>query len=196
MSCDTPREIRLYGALGRKFGRVHRFAVANAAEAVRALSANFPGFAQHLREHSEPGYHVWVGRENVGDDALSLPAGGRDVIKIAPAIAGAKKNGALQTILGVTLIVAGLVATALGFPTAGAFMVKVGAVLALGGVAQMLTPTPKTSTGSTADNKASYVFSGAVNTSAQGSAVPVLYGEMIVGSAVISAGIYTEELAV
>ena len=38
-------------------------------------------------------------------------------------------------------------------------------------------------------------FNGPVNTTAQGNPVPVIYGEMIVGSATISAGIYSEDQA-
>ncbi|HCW20974.1 MAG TPA: phage tail protein, partial [Achromobacter sp.] len=49
------------------------------------------------------------------------------------------------------------------------------------------------STRDSPDNGASYNFNGPVNTSAQGIPVPVLYGRMIVGSAVISAGIYAED---
>lgn len=183
------REVRLYGALGRLFGRVHLLAVNSAQEAVRALCVNYPAFERYLREHSEPGYHVFIGKRNIGETELSEPAGGGDVIKIVPAVAGAKKGGLLQTVLGVVLIVADLVLFHTGWLT------QIGAALALGGVAQMLTPIPKTDAGSQADNKPSYVFSGASNTTAQGSPVPILYGELIVGSAVISAGLSTEPLA-
>jgi predicted phage tail protein len=44
------------------------------------------------------------------------------------------------------------------------------------------------------ENKPSFLFDGPVNTIAQGHPVPVGYGEMYVGSAVISAGIVTEEI--
>ncbi len=183
------REIRLHGALGRKFGRVHRLAVESAAEAIRALCANFPAFERHLRENSEPGYHVWVGRQNIGADDLALPAGRDEPIRISPRIAGAKKGGLLQTIIGVVLVVVGVF-------TANPYIIAAGASLALGGVAQMLTPVPKQGKDGTTENKPSYVFSGAVNTTAQGSPVPVLYGQMIVGSAVISAGIYSKDVPV
>ncbi|WP_240600504.1 hypothetical protein [Solilutibacter silvestris] len=60
----------------------------------------------------------------------------------------------------------------------------------VGGVTQLLSPQPKLKKPSErADNTPSYNFSGPVNTSAQGHPVPLLYGEMIVGSAVASAGI-------
>jgi predicted phage tail protein len=63
----------------------------------------------------------------------------------------------------------------------------------IGGVIQLLTPVPKGSAANTAANAPSYVFNGAVNTQAQGNPVPLLYGRMIVGSAVISAGISAED---
>ena len=51
------------------------------------------------------------------------------------------------------------------------------------------------SVGDGPDNGASYNFNGPVNTTAQGNPVPLLYGEMFVGSATISAGIYSEDQA-
>jgi hypothetical protein len=77
-------------------------------------------------------------------------------------------------------------------------LVGVGASLVLGGVAQLLTPVPTLSTPSTADTekdpRKSYSFSGIQNTSRQGTPVPIVYGETLVGSIVISAGIDTEQV--
>jgi predicted phage tail protein len=75
--------------------------------------------------------------------------------------------------------------------------VGIGASLALGGVAQLLTPTPTISQGvdSATDPRRSYSFSGIQNVSRQGIPVPVIYGEVFTGSVVISAGINTEEVA-
>jgi predicted phage tail protein len=74
--------------------------------------------------------------------------------------------------------------------------IGIGASLVLGGVAQLLTPTPKIPTGSNSeqDPRKSYSFSGIQNTSRQGLPVPIVYGETIVGSVVISAGIDTEQV--
>ena len=71
----------------------------------------------------------------------------------------------------------------------------VGTSLVIAGASQMLTPTPPTPP-EAPENKPSYVFNGAVNTTAQGYPVPIGYGRMIVGSAVISAGIVAEELPI
>lgn len=63
-----------------------------------------------------------------------------------------------------------------------------------GGVIQMLSPQQKgISAKDNPDNGASYNFNGPVNTSAQGNPVPLLYGRMICGSAVISAGILADD---
>lgn len=49
------RTVRLYGWLGRAFGREHRLAVASPAEAVRALCALLPGFEKALADSGERG---------------------------------------------------------------------------------------------------------------------------------------------
>jgi predicted phage tail protein len=91
-----------------------------------------------------------------------------------------------------------LVAIGLFVPGIGALgvqlLVGVGASLAIGGIAQLLTPTPKLGT-SENDPRRSYSFSGIQNVSRQGVPVPVIYGEVFTGSVVISAGINTEEVA-
>ena len=77
--------------------------------------------------------------------------------------------------------------------TWSAGLASMGAAMALSGVAQLLTPQQRLlSVKDGPDNGASYNFNGPVNTTAQGNPVPVIYGEMIVGSATISAGIYSE----
>lgn len=70
---------------------------------------------------------------------------------------------------------------------AAAVLFSAGTSMALGGVAQMLTPVPKTPTvGQTDNGKQNTYFSSLENMVAQGNPVPVLYGEMKIGSRVIS----------
>lgn len=45
--------IRLYGALGARFGRVHKLAVQTSAEAVKALCINFGRFGKFPDEREE-----------------------------------------------------------------------------------------------------------------------------------------------
>lgn len=193
MAADVLREIRLYGRLGETYGRVHRFAVRSVAEAVQALCANFPSFESDLvgSDPRNTRYKVWSGARRLGEKELQMGGGG--VIRIAPVLAGAKEAGVFQTILGVVLVVVGavLVYTGYGAPV-GQYLMQVGGALILGGVIQMLMPTPKAD--KARDQPTSNFFDGPAQTTAQGNAVPLLYGELFVGSAVISAGISVEQI--
>lgn len=201
---ETLRTIRLYGTLGAKFGRVHRLAVASTAEAIRALSVLLPGFERELMTSKDRGvgYACFLGKRNLQQDRLHDPAG-RDDIRIAPMLMGAKRGGLFTLILGAGLFFAAPylagaafgagagVGVSVGISTYG---VALGKMLMLSGVSQLLAPQQqKLSTRDGPDNGASYNFNGPVNTTAQGNAVPLLYGEMFIGSATISAGIFAED---
>lgn len=198
MSQPVLRTVRLYGYLGTQYGRVHKLAVKTAAEAVRALCVLYPGFEKELMTSRERGlvYSVFLGKRNLDKDQLKDPSG-LDDIRIAPIIAGSKKAGALQTIVGVVLIVVGLIITGGTFGAGAPFgsaLIMMGASMMVGGIIQMISPQPGgLATKDSPNNGASYNFNGPVNTTAQGNPVPLLYGRMRVGSAVVSAGIYSAD---
>lgn len=188
------REVVLHGELARRYGKVHKLAVRSAREAVRLLSVNFPAFERELATAHERGvaYQVWVNGSNVGEDELRFQSQGR--IYISPCVMGSKRAGTLQTILGAVLIIVGVVG--LFFPEFGGDvwgppLIKIGAALMIGGIAQMLAPQPKQDDNGN-ELKSSW-FDGPVNVTAQGNPVPVLYGEMVCGSAVISGGITIDD---
>lgn len=190
----------LLGELGRSFGRRHTLAISSAAEAIRALSANFPSFERELVASGERGvgYRVLAGRDSLNLERLHEPTGSQR-ITIAPVLSGAGGDGLGQILLGAALLAVAWW-NPLGWAASGAFLSQatlysVGTAMILGGVAQMIAPTPKTTEPSERpENKPSYSFNGAVNTTAQGHPVPVGYGRLIVGSAVISAGIDVDEI--
>lgn len=69
----------------------------------------------------------------------------------------------------------------------------IGVSLALGSVSQLLSPQAKgTATKDGVNNTPSYNFNGAVNTTAEGNPVPLIYGRIQAGGAVASAGIFAE----
>lgn len=190
--------IRLYGRLGARFGRVHHLSVSSAAEAVRALSSQFKGFKSFLTHSQEIGmdYAVFYGKNNLTKDELHASCGTKE-IRFAPVMRGAKRAGVFSIIVGAVLVIVGaiLVATGYGAPL-GQVMIQMGWAMVIGGVIQLLMPVPKgKSAQDRPDNRPNYNFDGAVNTQAQGNPVPVLYGELIVGSAVISAGIDVKDQA-
>ncbi len=203
------RKIRVYGSLAKFLGRrVFEADIASAAEAVRFLVANFPQLEKHMAEQH---YRVDVGNYGLTLDELHHPTGQQE-IKIVPVIGGAGGNVG-QILLGVGLIAASFLlpgagifgATSVFGVTAaqggvvlagiGTALSAVGASLVLSGVAGLLTPTPTTSLGANGDDdpRKTYSFSGIQNTSRQGVPVPIVYGETLVGSVVIIAGIDTVE---
>ncbi|PXX14535.1 putative phage tail protein [Paraburkholderia tropica] len=186
------RTIRLYGVLGARFGRVHRLAVNSTSEAMRALGVVLPGFRAFMARSRERGltFAVFVGKQNIARDELEFPVG-QDEIRVAPVLIGSKRGGLFQTILGAALVVVGVVASAYG-QAWGTQLIGLGASMALGGVVQMLSPQTSGLAG-TVDNGTSYYFNGPVNSAAQGEPVPIVYGRMVVGSKVISSGIYAED---
>jgi predicted phage tail protein len=108
--------------------------------------------------------------------------------------AGAVTSGAAGTMAAITSITG-----------------AIGVSLILSGTAQLLSPQPAELPGLTgatgarsnsfdpanndpADNRASYIYNGAVNLTAQGNPVPICYGRMRVGSVVVSAGVSTTDI--
>lgn len=193
--------IRLYGALGARFGRVHKLAVQTSAEAVKALCINLDGLESYLMSAKKNGmtFAVFRGKRNIGVDDFKELAGNSD-IRIAPIMEGAKKAGMFQTILGAVLVVVGAVVGVMTSWTGvggviGSGMVTAGIGMMAGGVYQMLSPQPKGLQGrDDPDNKPSYAFGGSVNTLAMGNPVALLYGEREIGGAIISAGIVAEDI--
>jgi predicted phage tail protein len=188
------RKIKLYGKLAKFIGhRVLEADVASAAEAVRFLVANWPGARS---AHGDQHYRVSIGTYDIDLEELHHPAGAAP-ISFVPVVAGAGAAG--RIIVGVLLV-----AVAIAFPLIGvgaaaiAAGTTVGAVsasialtglsLIIGGISQLLTPTPTTSKDE-GDPRKSFSFSGIQNTNRAGVPVPVVYGETLVGSVVISAGI-------
>lgn len=198
------KKITLLGELGKKFGRTHFFDVKTTSEAIRALCANFKDFRKHLIESDKKnvGYKILFKKGPLMDEKECFePIGEKDEIKLLPVIAGAD-SGVGKVIAGVALIAIGTAVAILSAPTGigptiGAALISTGIAMTLGGVVQLLTPLPKMpGAPQRQEDKAGYIFNGPVNTTVQGFPVPVGYGRLIVGSAIISAGITVEDIQV
>jgi predicted phage tail protein len=201
------RKIKLYGALAKFIGhRVLEADVATAAEAVRFLVANWPEVERHM---SDQHYRVSIGTYDIDLEELHHPAGAAP-ISFVPVVAGAGAVG--RIIAGIALIALAIAVPGLGAAAGAKAAVTIfgtgfsqlaltvgflGVSLVLGGIAQLLTPTPKLTQGadSEGDPRKSFSFSGVQNTSRAGVPVPVVYGETLVGSVVISAGIDIVQVA-
>ncbi|WP_060498295.1 tail assembly protein [Pseudomonas sp. NBRC 111133] len=194
--------IKLSGSLARKFGRTHRRQLdsGDTWEAFKALAATLAGFEDEIRRLDGMGlrFAVFRNRHNVGADEFSR--GGVRELRLVPVIGGSKRGGLLQTVVGIALIAAATIATG-GFGAAFAagaggwgVAAAVGASMAIGGVIQMLSPQPKgLSTSAAPENRPSYAFGSANNTTASGNPVPICIGDRRWGGAIISASIEAQD---
>ena len=199
------RKIKVYGAL-KKFldWETGTFLadISNVAEVGRFLVANWPDIEQHMQDQN---YKIFVGNYNVGEEELNLPIGEREEIRIVPVAVGAGgffKSTIGKIVTGVALIAAPFLAPSLfpvvaGISTAS-IATGIGVSLALGGVSQMLTPTPDLPTfsgnDSALDPQSNYSFSGVQNVSRSGVPVNLIFGEIFTGSVIVSAGIDTVQV--
>lgn len=192
------KTVLLSGSLARLFGRVHRLVIDTPAEACRALSVTIPGFEAFMQNAHLKGlrFAIFKGKHNISQDELKHNSG-KEVIRIVPVIAGSKRAGVLQTVIGAVLVVVGAIGAFTPFGQAfgggawGPAAMKIGAAMMIGGVAQMLSPQAKgLASRQEPDNMPSYAFGGPVNTVAMGNPVGVAYGLRERGGAIISAGIY------
>jgi len=191
------RKVHLLGEMGEKYGKEHEFNnLSSVSDALRALDANYPGFIRDIKK--EEHYNVCIGDfddKHALDDVTIRMNHKEGAIWIAPEIVG-KKAGMLATVLGAVLIVVGIVLSIYGFG-AGAPLIKLGAGLMLSGVAMMLTPvpgSPEYSQREEPDERQSFLFDGAVNTNEQGGSIPIAYGQVLLGSTVVSTAIDVEDI--
>ncbi len=190
------KTIKLYGILAKKFGKQFKLDVANTREAIRALSAQIPGFEKfmlHAHEHGL-GFAVYQDKHNISEYEIDMSTDAA-VIKIVPKVIGAGgDNGVLQVVLGVVLVVAGYFTFGATSPY-GMALIGAGVGMAIGGITQMLMPTVDTTQDNNQDgNRANKGFGSAVTTVAQGNPVPVLRGRREIGGFIVSAGQYPEDL--
>ena len=193
-------KVKLYGELADFVGYKELDAVINStADAIRFLVSNFPKLEEHM---SQRYYKVLVDDYEIGEEDIQNPIGQSD-ISIVPVIAGSG-GGLGKTLLGVALIglafaVPGSIAFTKAGITGGALskgLFGIGAALTLTGVSEMLFPLPDLPDFSNEeDPRISFSFSGVQNTSRAGTSHPIVYGEIVTGSVVISAGIDTNQVS-
>ena len=206
------RTVKVYGHLAEHCGQsVFEALVRVPADAIKFLLCNFP----ELRSLMRDGYYkVAVGKFDLQladqPQQLHYPLAADDVVKVIPVVSGAGGRGIGSILLGAALITAAVVlapvaggagaakgflgATGTGFlgATASVAAGNLGLALTLGGIATMLTPVPKQPDFGEADPSGGFAFSGLQNVSQEGIPVPVVYGEMIVGSVVLSTGLVAD----
>jgi len=201
------RKVKLYGELAKFVGhKEFEVKVDTVGKAVSFLIHNFPGIESYM---SPKYYQVKVGNYDIDKNEIDYPVG-REDIHFIPMISGAGR-GMGKILLGAVLIGIAIAAPGAGFAfgskgvgfiatgaAPNALMAAIGNIgigLTLMGVSEMLFPVPEPQKfNSEEDPQLSFSFSGVQNTSRAGTPVPIVYGEIITGSVVISAAIDTNQV--
>ena len=178
--------VKFYGNL-KQYGDRYKINADTAAEALNCLYLQIKG----LKEYIKKGYfRVRINKKDISEKTLQfglqsqLPP--NSVIHIVPVATGAKNGGVLNVIAGAVMVV-------VGYWTEQYWLVGMGVGMMVGGVATMMTKTPKIENNTNAEKK-STSFSSLGNTAAQGAPVPLAYGEIMVGSRVESQGVETMDV--
>ena len=211
--------VRLLGELGQRYGVEHKYTnLRTPAEAIKLLCINHPELQRELitaHEHGI-GYRVIQADTDLDYPDLGLPIGQHDLI-VAPVIAGSGGGGVGRILIGAALVAGafftgGATIGLLGLAAPVAVSTAIGAIgasLILGGVSQLLSPQPtignlgsnRLGSGDSlstdgpqsvtrgTDGRQSYAYTGAANTVGVGATIPVAYGEVLIGSQLLSANV-------
>ena len=189
------KKIKVYGTLRKFLGQAEFEVDLNTPrEAISFLVCNFKGIEEHMAEQF---YTIQVGAKVITEDLLNLNT--QDDIKIIPVVHGnffpiLLGAGAL---FGASAITAG---TFLGSTLLVNALTAVGTSMLIDGVTQMLSPQQNnlSPTGQDALDPAAlasnYSFTGLTNISRAGIPVNLVYGEIVVGSIVVSNGVDTVQV--
>ncbi len=189
------KKIKVYGTL-RKFLGQAEFEVDlyTPREAISFLVCNFKGIEEHMAKQF---YTIQVGARVITEDLLNFRS--EDDIKIIPVVHG----NFLQILLGAGALFGASAITAgtfLGSTLLVTSLQAIGATLLIDGVTSMLTPQINTSAVSGLDSldpsalASNYSFTGLTNISNAGVPVNLVYGEILVGSIVVSNGVDTVQV--
>ncbi len=195
------KKVCLHGVLAEQFGASFNLAINAPLEALIALSSQLPKFRTEFAKYD---YEVIKGPLTDGwfldEDTVKLQMGKFEELHFIPVLKGSGgKKGIGKILVGIAMI--GMAFTGIGIGWWGAAGLGytsaswgvVGAMLLFGGVAEATSKTPKY-TQSSVDRNESSIFNGAQNRSAQGNAIPLLYGRLRVGSQVVSEGMTTDNV--
>lgn len=177
------------------------------ANIFKLISAQVEGFRNHLIEAAESGIEFTIqhGKDFLGEEDLLLNLAKDDII-ITELPAGAKGGGgkilaaiaiaailiinpagifsAISYLPGSAIGQTGLVAVTTGLNAGGLALAAVATSLAITGITELIAPGPEVDS---ADTNQASLFNGPINNVSQGQAIPIAYGEMIVGGTPISA---------
>ena len=194
------KKIKVYGTL-RKFLGQSEFEVDlnTPREAISFLVCNFQGIEKHMADQF---YTIQVGAKVITEDLLGFKT--QDDIRIIPVVHGnfftLILGGAMKFLagkVGGTLLGSKLLAS-----VAVSALTTIGTSLIINGVTSLLSPPQNTASAATGGQDSldpsalasNYSFTGLTNISNAGVPVNLVYGEILVGSIVVSNGVDTVQV--
>lgn len=182
----------IHGKLAKEYGKKFKFSLGSPKDVFWAIEANKPGFLNRVLELDKKGAHYSLILDGKPATEMNVRSGKVKEIHIVPAIIGSAGTAAA---LGAIALVGGAYAGTLGgtWLVVGAVLTAVGSAALSFGISNLLQKDQKTDAGSASSranalNK-SFLFSNGENITEQGSPVPIGYGRLRVGSAVIQSTI-------
>ena len=181
------KTVKLYGDLADFVGwKEQKAEVRNTVEVMRFLRCNHPELETYMMDKY---YKVDIGGYNVTEENMFDPIA--EEIKIIPVVEG-KFLGILA---GIGLLFGGGALKTAGFKIFASIATNLGIGLIFNDVTNYLTPKPKPmSSLEPEDATVNFAFSGVTNVSRAGVALPLVYGEIFVGSINVSNGIDTDQI--
>ena len=188
----------IHGKLGKIFGENHVFKVNKMSEVVNAINANSPGFKQKILSDCRTGNDYYFLDAKNGNKEYKRPeeflnSKPPEELHIVPIICG---SGGLE------MFFVGFIMSAAAYGPAmtkiATFFFMVGVSLMIQGIMTILFPIePPDQISRELESKidtSSYIFSSLKNNAVQGFPIPLLYGELRVGSNIISTNVISEDL--
>ena len=181
-------KLTIYGRLRKFVGQsTFKIKAKSAKEAFSFLINNFQGLREHIKDQE---YCIMAGDLRITEDLLDMQT--ESDIKIVPVVHGELfflAAGALFTAWGTGATVLGIT---IGAALQSTFL-AVGVNMLISGVQDMFFPQPDPFGGSRQDDPQdqSYSFTGLLNNTKQGVPINIIYGEMLVGSTIVSSSVDT-----
>lgn len=200
-------KVYIHGKLGKFFGEYHEVNVSKKLDIVNAIDANRKGFKKTILSCFKKNIHFDiidpVASEQTFasiDQFLNQPA--PKEVHILPSIGGSGVVLGFISAVGAAVgavgsAVGGIIASVGGFLGSGTLLANMALGILMQGIAFLLTPKPKGPESQKVESKiqqASYLFSSLENQAVQGFAIPLLYGELRVGSNVITVNVVSEDI--
>lgn len=184
-------KLTIYGRLRKFIGQsTFEIKAKSPKEAFSFLVNNFKGVKEHIKDQE---YCIMAGNVRITKDLLDLQTESDIKIipvvhgEIVPILLGIGALGAASAV-GVTLLGSAFLATVVSTG-----LTILGTNLITSGITDLLTPDPKPY-GSKRQEDAqdpNYNFTGLLNNTKQGVPINIVYGEVLVGSTVVSSSVDT-----